>query len=67
MNEAKTGKILVVDDDRQIQENLCTFLGSNGFETVSLFSGQGVLAAISRERPRAVLSCCPGGLTDLIS
>jgi len=55
MNQAQTDKILVVDDDRQLQENLCTFLSSNGFETVSLFSGQRVLEAISKERPSAIL------------
>ncbi len=64
MNEAKTGKIIVVDDDKQLQENLCTFLGSNGFETVSLFSGQGVIMAISKEKPLAVLLdiMLPGGV-----
>lgn len=63
MNNAQAGKILVVDDDRQLQENLCTFLESNGFDTISLFSGQGVMAAISEERPRVVLLdvMLPGG------
>lgn len=55
MEEGKDAKILVVDDDRQLQDNLCTFLESNGFKTVSLLSGQGVEETILKERPAAVL------------
>jgi two-component system phosphate regulon response regulator OmpR len=55
MTKARIDKILLVDDDRQLQENLCTFFSSNGFDTVSLFSGRGVLEAISKEKPCAVL------------
>ena len=55
MTKARIDKILLVDDDRQLQENLCTFFSSNGLNTVSLFSGRGVLEAISKESPCAVL------------
>ena len=50
-----SGKILIVDDDRDIRLGLGTRLRASGFEVAFAEDGMGAIAAARRERPDLVL------------
>jgi two-component system alkaline phosphatase synthesis response regulator PhoP len=51
----KQQKILVVDDDRVLQQVITTTLQSKGYETVSAYDGEEGLEKIVDERPDMIL------------
>ena len=55
MDNTPVAKILIIDDDRQLQENLQTVFSANGFATHSLYNGQDVINTIAREQADVVL------------
>ena len=44
-------KILIVDDDPEIQSYLSDFLGDNGYTTVTAADGEQALKALDEEKP----------------
>lgn len=55
MEESPKKKILVVEDDRSLQNALVEVLGQEGFATVSALDGEEALAKVSSEKPDLVL------------
>jgi len=51
----KRQKILVVDDDRVLQQVITTALQSKGYETVSAYDGEEGLGKIVDERPDMII------------
>ncbi len=49
------GKVLVVDDDDEVQEVLARFLADAGYEVIQAEDGHAALDAVERERPDLVL------------
>ena len=48
-------RILVVDDEPNIQAAVCPLLASSGYEVVTAISGRGALEAVERHRPDIVV------------
>lgn len=52
---ATLGRVLVVDDDREIVESICIRLRTAGYEVVLTYDGQQCVAEAIRHRPDAIL------------
>jgi two-component system phosphate regulon response regulator OmpR len=50
-----SGRVLIVDDDREVCEMLAEYLASHGFETETAGSGTEMRAALARNSPNLVL------------
>jgi len=50
-----SGRILIVDDNRDAARSLAVLLGFAGYETHTVFEGAGAIEAVSRMRPQAVV------------
>mgnify|MGYP006157203357 FL=1 len=48
-------KVLVVDDEEEVRENLCEFLGDHGFAAVEAVDGEEALAKSFTEKPDLIL------------
>lgn len=48
-------KLLVVDDEEFIQETMCSFFSSKGYQTYGASGGEDALSIIKKERPHLVL------------
>jgi len=48
-------KVLVVDDEEEVRENLCEFLGGHGFAAVEAVDGEEALAKSFTEKPDLIL------------
>ena len=48
-------KLLVVDDEEFIQETMCNFFSSKGYQTYGASGGEEALSIIKKERPHLVL------------
>ena len=48
-------KVLVVDDEEDVRDNLCEFLGDNGFAPVQAADGEEALAKSFTEKPDLIL------------
>lgn len=48
-------KLLVVDDEEFIQETMCNFFSSRGYQTYGASGGEEALSIIKKERPHLVL------------
>lgn len=55
MTTAATRTVLVADDEPSIRETAAYILECEGYRVVSAANGEDALAAVRRERPRAVL------------
>lgn len=49
------GRILVVDDDKEVVRLMRAYLEDSGFEVLAAYDGEGALHSIRRERPDLVL------------
>jgi DNA-binding response OmpR family regulator len=50
-----SGRVLIVDDDREVREMLAEYLGSHGFEAETAEGGVAMRAALARGAPDVVL------------
>jgi two-component system response regulator GlrR len=65
-NAAKKLRILVVDDDREILQLLKKWLEGDGFEVVTVVSGEEALAEMEKARPNLVITdLFMGGMSGL--
>jgi len=55
MAESMKKKILIVEDDRSLQNALVEIIGREGFETVSAFDGEEALAKLQEGKPDLIL------------
>jgi len=53
--ENRTGRVLVVDDDRGIREFVCTVLADEGYEVSEAIDGRQALEHADRVRPDVIL------------
>ena len=56
MKQEYKGRVLIVDDDPDIRENLCDRLAAQGYEVLSAANGREGLEQIRRELPEVVLA-----------
>jgi len=50
-----TGRILLIDDDAEIQEFIATFLGLEGYDVLLAVNGQAGLTMARKEQPDLIL------------
>ncbi len=53
--QLKYAKIMVVDDEKDLNQLLCTYLNNQGFKTISAYNGQEALDLLKAEMPGLIL------------